>query len=59
MTSLDIQSRGFATELFDSKIEFDRESDLNAPWAENVVTATAVAFTVLFVSSVAVLMYLA
>ena len=35
------------------------ESDLDRPWAENVVTAAAAALTVALVSSVAVLMYLA
>jgi hypothetical protein len=37
----------------------DTESELDLPWAENIVTATGAAFTVLFVSSVAVVMYLA
>ena len=37
----------------------EMESDLDLPWAENVVTAACAAFTVLFVSSVAVVMYLA
>ncbi len=37
----------------------EAESDLDMPWAENIVTAAGAAFTVLFVSSVAVLMYLA
>lgn len=53
--SLDIQSRVGMAEF--SEPEF--ESDLDSPWAENVVTAAGAAFTVLFVSSVAVLMYLA
>ena len=57
--SLDIQTHGVAAELFEREIELDFDSDLNAAWAENVVTAMAAAFTVLFVSSVAVLMYLA
>jgi hypothetical protein len=57
--SLDIQTHGVAAELFEREIELDFDSDLNAAWAENVVTATAAAFTVLFVSAVAVLMYLA
>ena len=35
------------------------ESDLDRPWVENVVTAAATVLTVLLVSSVAVLMYLA
>jgi len=37
----------------------DIESDLDSPWAENVVTAACAALTVIFVSSVAVVMYLA
>ena len=37
----------------------EMESDLDLPWAENVVTAACAALTVLFVSSVAVVMYLA
>ena len=35
------------------------DADLDLPWAENIVTAAGVAITVLFVSSVAVVMYLA
>jgi hypothetical protein len=35
------------------------ESDLDLPWAENIVTAAGTALTVLIVSSVAVMMYLA
>lgn len=43
-------------------VEFDRsdvESDLDLPWVENLITAVGAAFTAMFVSSVAVLMYLA
>ncbi len=43
-------------------VEFERadvESDLDLPWVENVVTAAGAAVTVLFVCSVAVMMYLA
>jgi hypothetical protein len=35
------------------------DSELDMPWVENVVTAAGAVFTVLFVSSVAVVMYLA
>jgi Na+/phosphate symporter len=35
------------------------EAELDLPWMENVVMAAGAAFTVLFVSSIAVLMYLA
>jgi hypothetical protein len=37
----------------------EADSELDLPWAENIVTAAGVAITVLFVSSVAVVMYLA
>ncbi len=43
-------------------VEFDQadvESDLDLPWVENVITAVGAAFTAMFVSSVAVVMYLA
>jgi hypothetical protein len=63
--SLDIHSRVDAGEIF----EPESESDFDTPWgdqtwadqtwAESAVTVAATAFTVLFVSSVAVLMYLA
>ena len=53
--SLDILSRFESAERSDP----DFESELDRPWAENVVTAAAAALTVLVVSSVAVLMYLA
>ena len=54
--SLDIlRSRADVIEIFQP----ESEAEPNVPWAERVVTATVTAFTVLFVSSVAVLMYLA
>jgi hypothetical protein len=53
--SLDIHSRVDAGEIFEPEFE----SDFDLPWAESAVTMAAAAFTVLFVSSVAVLMYLA
>ncbi len=54
--SLDIlQSRADVAEIFQS----EAEPEPSVPWAENAVTATVAAFTVLFVLSVAVLMYLA
>ena len=40
-------------------LDTEADTDLDMPWAENIVTAAGVAFTVLFVSSVAVVMYLA
>ncbi len=63
--SLDIHSRVDAGEIF--KPEFESDFDLTGDdqtwadqtWAESAVTMVAAAFTVLFVSSVAVLMYLA
>ena len=46
-----------------SRAEFaepaDAESDLDRPWVENVVAAAATVLTVMLVSSLAVLMYLA
>lgn len=55
--SLDISSRDGNADSFD--MDFDFEPDDGSRWAENIVTATVAAFTVLFVSSVAVLMYFA
>ena len=53
--SLDMQPRVGVADAEQTAIE----SDLDLPWAENVVTAACAALTVLFVSSVAVVMYLA
>lgn len=53
--SLDIHSRDEYPVFSDPEFA----SDLDRPWAENLVTAAAAALTVLAVSSVAVLMYLA
>jgi len=53
--SLDMQPRVGVADAEKTAIE----SDLDLPWAENVVTAACAALTVLFVSSVAVVMYLA
>ncbi len=53
--SLDMQP---SVGLADSE-RIESESDLDLPWAENVVTAAGATLTVLFVSSVAVVMYLA
>jgi hypothetical protein len=53
--SLDLHSRSESPEYLDP----ESESELDRPWAENLVTATAAALTVLVVSSVAVVMYLA
>ena len=39
--------------------ESEFEGEINRPWAEKAVTAAGAVLTVLFVSSVAVLMYLA
>lgn len=53
--SLDLHSSTASPEYFDPEFE----AELDRPWAETVVTATAAALTVLVVSSVAVVMYLA
>jgi hypothetical protein len=58
--SLDIHSRVDAGEIFEP--EFESDFDLTGndqTWAESAVTMAVAAFTVLFVSSVAVLTYLA
>ena len=46
-------------EIADTEADTEADSELDLPWAENIVTAAGVAITVLFVSSVAVVMYLA
>ena len=53
--SLEINSRIESADFCDQEFE----SDLDRPWAESVVTVAAMVLTVLLVSSVAVLMYLA
>jgi hypothetical protein len=54
--SLDMHS---SMEKYEAEGELGFDSDLDRPWVENAVTLTVAAFTALFVSSVAVLMYLA
>jgi hypothetical protein len=56
---LDMQSRLSAMEGYQAEVEFGFDSDLDRPWVENAVTLTVAVLTALFVSSVAVLMYLA
>jgi hypothetical protein len=51
--SLQLDTRVESAEYFDPEIETERL------WVENFVTAVGTVLTVLFVSSVAVLMYLA
>jgi hypothetical protein len=51
--SLHLDTRVASADYFDPEAEFDR------PWLEKAVTAAGAAVTVLIVSSVAVLMYLA
>lgn len=51
--SLHLETRVESADYFDPEIEFDR------PWVENAVTAVGAVLTVMFVSSVAVVMYLA
>ena len=53
--SLEILSRA----EFAEPAEAESESDLDRPWVENLITAAATVLTVVLVSSVAVLMYLA
>ena len=57
--SLDIYSGFGAADILEPRVESNPERDLDQPWIENVVTATVAAFTVLVVSSLAVLMYFA
>jgi hypothetical protein len=51
--SLQLDTRVESADYFDPEVELDR------PWVETAVTAAGAMLTVLFVSSVAVLMYLA
>lgn len=57
--SLEMHSRMGALDVLEAEAESGFERDIDRPWVENAVTLTVAAFTVLFVSSVAVLMYLA
>jgi len=52
--SLDMQARVATTDLFDAESETDESI-----WIENVVAGAGVAIAVLFVFSLAVVMYLA
>ena len=54
--SLEIEAR-VTGGMAESETNWDSETEML--WVENLVTATATAIAVLFVSSVAVLMYLA
>jgi hypothetical protein len=53
--SLDMQMRAAAADALDANVERELESI----WVENLVAGTGVAIAVLFVSSLAVVMYLA
>jgi len=57
--SLDLPSRAGSAHVFETEFESDFDPDAGPPWMENVMTAAGAALTVLFVSSVAMLMYLA
>jgi hypothetical protein len=57
--SLNIYSGFGAADIAEPVFEADLDRNLDRPWAEKVVTAAVAAFTVLIVSSVAVLMYFA
>ena len=57
--SLDLPSRAGSADVFGTEFESGFDADTGPLWMENVMTAAGAALTVLFVSSVAMLMYFA